>query len=263
MELNPDLAFLEDVKAQYARMGSIWGGERDPDPDSLESIGGGFSITLETLQDTAKRALITAKIRQCADCADEVVRIISENIAYIEKGRGSQMKKMVLWGLILCALLSATIARAEEAIAPVDLVGLLSGATRGLSVDQVKEQYGAPAAEAPTQLVYEDTENRLSVTYHFEEGALSALTAEVAYPEGAADQMYVAFLYYQAQLIAYLDLSPSFTSYVQYSDLAEAREQFDGGMYGWFGVNGGELYVGATFDTGDPVLYLTCSGLAE
>jgi hypothetical protein len=79
-ELNPDLTFLNEVKAQYARMGSIWGGERDPDPDCLEAIGGGFNVTLEALQNKEKRAKIAAKIRECAVCADEVVRIIKGNM---------------------------------------------------------------------------------------------------------------------------------------------------------------------------------------
>jgi hypothetical protein len=65
--LNPDCAFIGPVKAQYRRMDAL--------QKELEAIGGGFNVTLAALQDKKKRAQITAKLRACADCADEVVRI--------------------------------------------------------------------------------------------------------------------------------------------------------------------------------------------
>jgi hypothetical protein len=92
-ELNPDLTCLEEVRRQYTRTGCLWNStgwgntQEDRDdaarlfgPDSLESLGGGFNITLEALQDKDRRAKIAAKIRQLADCMDEVVRILNEDL---------------------------------------------------------------------------------------------------------------------------------------------------------------------------------------
>jgi hypothetical protein len=72
LDLNPDLTFIPQVNAQYQRMSDMWMN----DPDCLEKLGGGFNITLETLQDKEKRTKIAAKIREFAVCADEIVKII-------------------------------------------------------------------------------------------------------------------------------------------------------------------------------------------
>ena len=94
MELNPDFAFLADVIKQYRITGLLWNAHHEAGdgfaakymeehgyvPDNLEALGGGFNITLETLQDETKRNAITATIRKFADCIDEVVRILNENI---------------------------------------------------------------------------------------------------------------------------------------------------------------------------------------
>lgn len=77
MELNPDLAFLRDVAAQYEEMGRMW----QRDPDGLEAIGGGFNISLETLKNPERRRAIAAKLRDFAVCMDRVVAILEENLA--------------------------------------------------------------------------------------------------------------------------------------------------------------------------------------
>ncbi|MDR0896260.1 MAG: MerR family transcriptional regulator [Oscillospiraceae bacterium] len=71
-----EMTFLEAVKTQYQRMAAMWNNDNGTD---LEALGGGFNVTLEALQDKEKRANIAAKLREFAACADEVVRIISEN----------------------------------------------------------------------------------------------------------------------------------------------------------------------------------------
>ena len=48
--------------------------------NDLEAIGGGFNITLETLQDKNKRERITKVIRKCGDCMDEVLQMINSNL---------------------------------------------------------------------------------------------------------------------------------------------------------------------------------------
>jgi len=69
-ELNPDLTFLSDVREQYRRTSDLW--------NELEAVGGGFNITAETLQNTEKRGIIADKIREFADCMDEVVNIYNK-----------------------------------------------------------------------------------------------------------------------------------------------------------------------------------------
>ena len=94
-ELNPEYTFLEEIQRQYRITGLLWdtrheSGDGFADmyakqhgglPDSLESISGGFNITLEALQDPQRRSKIVAIIRRFADCMDEVVRILRENLA--------------------------------------------------------------------------------------------------------------------------------------------------------------------------------------
>jgi len=95
-ELNPDFTFLEDVRKQYRITNYLWNGgywikdvhspeEREEmkrlyGGETLESLGGAFGCKLETLQDKEKREPIVRQIRRCADCIDEVVRILNENI---------------------------------------------------------------------------------------------------------------------------------------------------------------------------------------
>lgn len=119
LELNPDLAFLRDVCRQYRITGLLWSQkdsswylydcpkchgqpcrseqgcqnckqltadqaedkERYGKVKDLEKLGGGFNIKLKTLQrPSRKRAQIVAVIRQCANCVDEVVKILNENM---------------------------------------------------------------------------------------------------------------------------------------------------------------------------------------
>ena len=75
-ELNPDLAWLDEVKALYRRTGQMWNNDGGKD---LEALGGGFNVTLDVLQDKERRAKIAEVIRKCGDCMDEVVRIIERN----------------------------------------------------------------------------------------------------------------------------------------------------------------------------------------
>ncbi|MDR1464576.1 MAG: GyrI-like domain-containing protein [Oscillospiraceae bacterium] len=75
MELNPDMAWLREVSALYKKMGDMW----MHDKDCLEKLGGGFNVSAKTLGNPKKRARIVAKIRQFADCADEVLRILEKS----------------------------------------------------------------------------------------------------------------------------------------------------------------------------------------
>ena len=95
-ELNPDFAFLEKVRKQYRITNYLWNGghwikdvhspeEREEmrriyGDDTLETLGGAFGCKLETLQDKEKRALIVKQIRRFADCMDEVMRILNNNL---------------------------------------------------------------------------------------------------------------------------------------------------------------------------------------
>ncbi|MFT3950986.1 MAG: MerR family transcriptional regulator [Oscillospiraceae bacterium] len=75
-ELNPDLTWLDEVKELYHQMGNMWNNDNGND---LESLGGGFNVTLEVLQDKEKRKKIAQVIRKCGDCMDKVVQILLEN----------------------------------------------------------------------------------------------------------------------------------------------------------------------------------------
>jgi len=95
-ELNPDFTFLEEVRKQYRITNYLWNSghwmkdvhsseEREEmkrlyGDYNLETLGGAFGCKLETLQDKEKRDLIVKQIRRFADCIDEVVRIIKENL---------------------------------------------------------------------------------------------------------------------------------------------------------------------------------------
>ena len=81
-QLNPDFGFLEEVSALYRRTAEMWGGDNSRnDGDSLEALGGGFNVTLETLQDKEKRGRIAAKIRECGDVADKVLSAFNMGIS--------------------------------------------------------------------------------------------------------------------------------------------------------------------------------------
>jgi len=46
----------------------------------LESLGGGFNVTLEALSDQEKRRAIADKIRECAACMDRITELLHENL---------------------------------------------------------------------------------------------------------------------------------------------------------------------------------------
>jgi AraC-like DNA-binding protein len=95
-ELNSDFAFLADVRKQYRIMNYLWNGgywikdvhspeEREEmkfmfGDNNLEMLGGAFGCKHETLQDKEKRTFIVKIIRKFADCMDEIVRILNENL---------------------------------------------------------------------------------------------------------------------------------------------------------------------------------------
>lgn len=74
-ELNPDLDWLDKVVELYRRTGYMW---NDDNGEDLEAIGGGFNITLATLQDPGRRGRIAAKLREFAQIYDEIVRVLKE-----------------------------------------------------------------------------------------------------------------------------------------------------------------------------------------
>lgn len=93
-QLNPDMGFLEEVCRLYLSGEALWHNENGED---LEAIGGGFNITLEALQDPARRGKIAAKIRQFAQVFDEIVRVLKEGLAALpdseNAGRGKKESK--------------------------------------------------------------------------------------------------------------------------------------------------------------------------
>lgn len=59
---EPGFCILEEISAKYHRMAEIWGGEGSQnEADSLEALGGGFNITLKTLQDQEQRKKLLLK----------------------------------------------------------------------------------------------------------------------------------------------------------------------------------------------------------
>jgi len=80
-ELNPDMGFLEEVSSLYRRTAEMWGQNNDRnDEDSLEALGGGFNVTLATLQDKEKRGKIAAKIKEFTDITEEILRVINAGL---------------------------------------------------------------------------------------------------------------------------------------------------------------------------------------
>ncbi len=70
LELNPDMNFLREISDLYRKTGAMWG--------ELEEIGGGFNISLETLQNKEKRAKITEKLRDFAYVFDDIVNVLKK-----------------------------------------------------------------------------------------------------------------------------------------------------------------------------------------
>lgn len=73
-KVNPDFTYLDEVKKQYKKIQQLWNNNNGED---LEALGGGFNITLKTLQDKKRCSKITAKIREMAEYIDEVTKILN------------------------------------------------------------------------------------------------------------------------------------------------------------------------------------------
>ncbi len=70
LELNPDMIFLREISDLYHKTGDMWG--------ELEKIGGGFNISLETLQNKEKRGKIIGKLRDFADVYDDILNVFKK-----------------------------------------------------------------------------------------------------------------------------------------------------------------------------------------
>lgn len=68
LEYNPDMTFISEMLSIFEKLANLWSND-------LESIGGGFNITLETLKDNRKRKAIADKIREMAICYDDIVSL--------------------------------------------------------------------------------------------------------------------------------------------------------------------------------------------
>lgn len=77
VSLNPDMKFLHEVSGLYSRCEKMWHQENGND---LEAIGGGFNVTLETLQNDQCRRKIAAKLREFAKVNDEIVRVLDQGL---------------------------------------------------------------------------------------------------------------------------------------------------------------------------------------
>ena len=74
-KLNPDMKYLKEISKLYKKTADMWNNQKGED---LEALGGGFNVTLEVLQDKEKRSKIAAKIRECAEVMDEVLRVLNQ-----------------------------------------------------------------------------------------------------------------------------------------------------------------------------------------
>ena len=77
MALNPDLNFLREVSALYNRCGEMWNHDGGAD---LEALGGGFNVTLEALQNPARRSPIAQKLRDFAEVTEEIRRVLQQGV---------------------------------------------------------------------------------------------------------------------------------------------------------------------------------------
>lgn len=83
-ELNPDLPCISALRELYKQVAVIWnghfGGNLEPHSDDLEALGGGFNVTLESLQDRDKRGKIAAKIYEAANCMEQAIELVRRNM---------------------------------------------------------------------------------------------------------------------------------------------------------------------------------------
>lgn len=76
LQLNPDLEFLKEVSRLYHDYEDLW----HRTEGNLESLGGGFNVTLAALQDKERRSKIAAKLRDFAGVTDEIINVINAGI---------------------------------------------------------------------------------------------------------------------------------------------------------------------------------------
>jgi hypothetical protein len=84
LEKNPDMAFIAEIIQQYKQLALLWNGsdgQTKYQGDCLESLGGGFNVTLDALTHIEKRKAIANKIRECADCMSRVTDILNAHLA--------------------------------------------------------------------------------------------------------------------------------------------------------------------------------------
>lgn len=80
LEKNPDMIFITGIIQQYKKLAILWNGsdgQTSYRSECMESLGGGFNVTLEALNDKRKRKAIADKIRECADCMSQVTAILN------------------------------------------------------------------------------------------------------------------------------------------------------------------------------------------
>ncbi len=85
LEKNPDMTFIAEIIQQYKQLAVLWNGsdgQTRHQGECLESLGGGFNVTLEALTHIEKRKAISGKIRECAGCMSRVTEILNENRSY-------------------------------------------------------------------------------------------------------------------------------------------------------------------------------------
>ncbi len=75
--LNPDMTFLDEVSRLYKRTADMWNNQNGKD---LEALGGGFNVTLETMQNEEKRNKIASKIHEFGDVIDEIVQVLNRGL---------------------------------------------------------------------------------------------------------------------------------------------------------------------------------------
>lgn len=75
LALNPNLTFINNLIELYRKTTHYWNDDNGTD---LEALGGGFNVTLGALQNISTRKKIADKIRDFADCMDEVSAVIEQ-----------------------------------------------------------------------------------------------------------------------------------------------------------------------------------------
>lgn len=69
-QLNPDMTFIPELIALLHENQNVW--------NELESIGGGFNCTIETLHEKDKAAAIADVILRLADVSEKIIRMITD-----------------------------------------------------------------------------------------------------------------------------------------------------------------------------------------